>query len=117
MRWGIRTQLLLPPVVLLVGVAVSTAWTAVAAAGRARGQIETQVRQVARTLSESDFPLTAHVLQQMKGLSGAEFVLVEPDGRRTVTLPFDESGLEGAALAEDWQSLRLGPPAQIPLFG
>ena len=53
MRWPIRYQLLVPPLTLLLGVVGISTWTALASAGRARGQIETQVRNVARTLSES----------------------------------------------------------------
>ena len=48
------------------------AWTALSSASRARQQIDTHVRHVARVLSESGFPLTANVLRQMKGLSGAD---------------------------------------------
>src|SRR5437667_12025120 len=67
MRWSIRYQLLLPLLTLLIGVAGISTWTAVASATRARQQIEMQVRQVARTLSESRFPLTQTVLEQRKG--------------------------------------------------
>lgn len=108
MKRTIRAQLLIPPLVLLLGVGGSTAWTAYSSAGRARDRIETQVRQVARTLIESDFPLKPHVLEQMKGLSGAEFVLQEPDGRRTATLP--QAALPDVlpeGVVQDWRALRL----------
>ena len=73
MRWSLRYQLLVPLLTLLLGVAGMCGWTALAAADRARQQIEAQVRRVVRTLSESDFPLKANVLERMKGLSGAEY--------------------------------------------
>jgi signal transduction histidine kinase len=114
MRWGIRSQLLVPLLMLLLGsIGVST-WTALGSAMRAREQIDTQVRHVARVLSESGFPLTASVLRQMKGLSGAEYVLVGADGHQAATLPTDAASLPPHdAITDDWQNLRLGPRATI----
>ncbi len=110
MRWNIRYQLLVPLLTLLVGVAGISTWTAVASASRARQQIETQVRQVARTLSDARFPLTQNVLEQMKGLSGAEYLLVSGAGHRTATFPSSSLDVPPAeTVADDWQSLRLGP--------
>ncbi len=114
MRWSIRYQLLVPLVTLLLGVLGVSGWAALAAAGRARQQIEDQVRDVARTLGGSNFPLTANVLEQMKGLSGAEYVLVRPDGRRVATFGADATDLPPPeSLADDWQTLRLGPPLAV----
>jgi signal transduction histidine kinase len=114
MRWSIRYQLLLPLLTLLIGVAGISTWTAIASAARARQQIEMQVRQVARTLSESRFPLTQNVLEQMKGLSGAEYLVVSGEGRRTATFPIEGLDLPPAeAVADDWQSLHLGPPVTL----
>lgn len=98
---------------LLGGVGVSV-WTALGSAQRARRQIDTQVGNVARVLSDSRFPLTARVLEQMKGLSGAEYVLVHGDGRHFGTLPTAPVQLPSpASLAEDWRNVRLGPRADI----
>ena len=69
MRWSIRYQLLFPPLILLIGVAGISSWAAIASADRTRRQIEKQMQDVAHTLNESKFPLTEHVLEQMKGLS------------------------------------------------
>lgn len=114
MRWSIRYQLLLPLVLLLLGVLGISTWTALASAGRARLLIEKQVRDVARTLNGATFPLTRNVLEQMKGLSGAEFVLRSPDGRRTATLDADDGNLPPAeSLTDDWQTLQLGPPTRL----
>jgi signal transduction histidine kinase len=114
MRWSLRYQLLVPLLTLLLGVAAMCGWTARAAANRARQQIEVQVRRVVRTLGESDFPLKANVLERMKGLSGAEYLLVERDGRRTATLAADAAPLPPAeAVVEDWQTLHLGPPVPV----
>src|SRR5262245_58585954 len=108
MRWSIRYQLLVPLVTLLLGVLGVSGWAALAAAGRARQQLENQVRDVARTLGGASFPLTANVLEQMKGLSGAEYVLVRPDGRRVATLEAAAADLPPPeSLADDWHTLRL----------
>ncbi len=114
MRWGIRSQLLVPLLTLLLGSVGVSAWTAVRSAERARQQIDAQVRNVARVLSESSFPLTAPVLEQMKGLSGAEYLLIHGDGRRLGTLSAGTAPLPPpAALVGDWQHLRLGPAFPI----
>ena len=81
MRRPIRYQLLVPLLTLLLGVVGISTWTALASADRARHQIETQVRNVAHTLSDSPFPLHKTVLDRMKLLSGADFLLITP-GRR-----------------------------------
>ena len=45
MRWSIRYQLLIPPLTLLCGVVGMSTWAALSSAGRARHQLETQVRE------------------------------------------------------------------------
>jgi signal transduction histidine kinase len=112
MRWPIRYQLLVPLLTLLLGVVGISTWTALASAGRARRQIETQVRNVAHTLSGSrHVPLTHKiVLEQMKGLSGADYLLIAGNGTRTTTLPTDHPELPPVeAVVDDWETLRLGP--------
>jgi signal transduction histidine kinase len=112
MRLPIRYQLLVPPLILLLGVAGITTWTALASASWARGQIEDQVRHVARTLSEYPVGLSATVLRQMKGLSGADYLLIAAD-ERLATL--DARGLEPPpeAVHEDWRDLHLGPRIEV----
>src|SRR5262245_58639799 len=85
MRWSIRYQLFTPLLILLLGVVGISTWTALASAERARQQIEQQVRNVVRTLREADFPLTAHVLGLMKGLSGADYLVIDGDGHVKAT--------------------------------
>src|SRR5947209_9578567 len=101
MRWSIRYQLLVPPLTLLLGVIGVSTWTALASVDRARGQIETQVRNVARTLGESSVGLSHTVLKQMNGLSGAEFLLVAPHERLST---FDDAAVEPpeGAVSDDW---------------
>jgi signal transduction histidine kinase len=94
MRWSIRSQLLVPPLTMLFGVAGISTWTAIASANQARRQIEKQVHDVARTLSESSFPLNRATLRQMRGLSGAEYVLIPGAGTRTDSFEGDGVAFE-----------------------
>jgi signal transduction histidine kinase len=76
MRWSIRYQLLVPPLVLLLAIVGMSTWAALASAGRALHQLETQVRDIVRTVNESTYPLTQRVLDQMKGFSRADYLVV-----------------------------------------
>jgi signal transduction histidine kinase len=113
MRWRIRTQLLLPVTLLLVGVAAISVTTAVVSARQARAQIETRLRDAARFLvEESNFPLKSNVLQKLRPLSGAEYLLVPPVGPRQTSLSHDPGEFE-SAVADDWQALTLDTPVEI----
>jgi signal transduction histidine kinase len=115
MRWPIRTQLLLPVVLLLAGVAGICITTAMAATRQARQQIETRLRTVGRFLDEEEpFPLIEAVLRKLRPLSGAEYLLALSSGRVVASL--EEGPVEvphAAPVAEDWHALRLGPPVRI----
>lgn len=111
MRWGLRHQLLVPPLLLLLAVAGITAWTSVAAARRARQQLETRVHQVAVALSHAPhFPRPPHIFDLLQRLSGAELLEVSGDGRRVggtlknvpgeLPPPGDASRLEARVLVE-----------------
>jgi signal transduction histidine kinase len=76
MRWPIRYQILLPyTAVVLFTLIVSTLFNAYFASQAIERQIQQQLLGIAETLSNSSFPFTDTVLAQIKGLSGAEFVL------------------------------------------
>jgi signal transduction histidine kinase len=108
MRWSIRYQLLVPLLTLLLGVVGMSTWTAMASAGRARQQIETQVRDIVHTVSHSTYPLTGNVLHLMKGFSGADYLLADATGHRWTTLPSTEVPLPPGGLDEpDGRNLRL----------
>ncbi len=79
MRWGLRYQLLVPPVLLLVAVAGITTWTALAAAGRARQQLDARVRQVVEALKRSEFPRNDTGYKLLHLLSGAELLELGAD--------------------------------------
>jgi signal transduction histidine kinase len=115
MRWRIRNQLLLPLLLLLLGVVGGSIWTGLASVQRVRRQIETRIGQVARNLSEeSNYALSVNVLLQMKRLSGADYVVVPPQGQPLTTLPAVPQPLPPAETVSDhWQSVRLGPPLRI----
>jgi signal transduction histidine kinase len=115
LRWRIRSQLLVPVLLLLAGVVGVSIWTAIAAAERARQQIEERLRSVARFLSEefAKRRISPEVLRMLKPVSGADYVLVrhgseEPLGtlRERVVPPLDE-------VCDDWRQLRIGPPLLV----
>jgi len=95
MRLTIRHQLLLPLLTLIVGVVVLSAWSAWSAAESARRRIEKQLDSAAETVSAVTFKHNIQTLKQMKGLSGAEFLVcdshrqpvVDKDGQPLMTLP------------------------------
>ena len=97
MRWPIRLQLLLAilsvVVMALVLAVVVSANLAISAAGRRQAE---QLDRVVNTLTESNFPLSRRVLEQMSGLSGGQFVVLDGDRRvmyGTVPLADDDLGM------------------------
>jgi signal transduction histidine kinase len=115
MRWRIRTQLLTPVVLLLAGVALISFWTAWAAAGEARRQIEQRQRDVAGFfVRDVSYRLTRSILLQIKKLSGADYLLEPAEGPRQTSLDLDPAGIDlDAPVADDWHALRLGPPVRV----
>lgn len=81
MRWPLRYQILLPMAGVMLGAAIAVSVVDAWLAGRrAHQQIERQLEEIGRTLAAASFPLTDKVLQQMRGLSGAEFVVARRTG-------------------------------------
>lgn len=113
MRWPIRYQILLPLAgIMLAAVLGVSMLSAYLAAERAERQIDEQLRQVARTLLDSSFPLNDVVLRQMHGLSGAEFALADDAGRvRAASRPSLPPLPPAATPVERWQELQLARPA------
>ena len=86
MRLGLRFRLFLPLAGLLLADGIVTGWAAMDVANRAEERIDQQLRSVIRTLSEPPtYPLTTPVLEKMKKLSGAEYVLVRRSGEADTT--------------------------------
>lgn len=77
MRWPLRTQILFPMACLMLATLVSISGVNAWFAGRqAIERIQSQLRGIGETLAATSFPLTDSVLKNMRGLSGAEFVVV-----------------------------------------
>jgi signal transduction histidine kinase len=95
LRWPIHLQLLLPMVlVVLLASLLATAITAYWIARRVRGDQCDNLRRVAETLGNSGYPLTQQIIVQVKGLSGAEFVLTAKGRVVESTLPVPPAWLE-----------------------
>ncbi|MEZ5944392.1 MAG: HAMP domain-containing sensor histidine kinase [Planctomycetaceae bacterium] len=95
MRWPIRSQILIPFVVVqaatIIGIAVAASWLAVRSVEEA---IHARLSGVAETLRQSNFPLTERILTQLHDLSGAELVALNGSGGvRASTLDDVESSL------------------------
>jgi len=97
MRWPVKYQIAVPMLLVMALALFAVAALAAYLAGRqVRSRVEAQLRSVARTLAEANFPLTDGVLASMRGLSGAEYAVVGADrtqvaasheGLRSVTWP------------------------------
>lgn len=86
MHWPIRNQILLPfAIVQTLAVAVLSVSAAWMAADRAEREAVGRLERVVATLSTASFPVRVPILQQMKGLSGADYVASDSLGRITAT--------------------------------
>jgi signal transduction histidine kinase len=84
MRWPIRAQLLLPVLLLLAGVAATSAASAYAASWVARHQIERRLRGLAETLDEKNFPVEGNVPDWLVSLTEAQ-ILIYREGQEPIT--------------------------------
>lgn len=117
-RWPIYWQLLIPMVSLvLLATVLATAITAYSIALMVRSEQSKDLRRVVQTMGRSGFPKNRQVLDQISGLSGAEFVLLTPQGNlRDSTLPIEERGSRDLArMAQSPQTARGSEPATISL--
>src|SRR6478735_801991 len=89
MRWPIRNQILLPLLaVAIISLTAVGAINTVLAGRRTREHVEQQLRQVVAELTNSSSPLPDSVLRQMRELSSADYVLIDPAGATVAsTLP------------------------------
>jgi signal transduction histidine kinase len=100
---------MLPLLLLLVAELIATSWAIRLAVEGVDSQLEEQLRAVSRTLTEPpSFPLTGRILEQMKGLSGAEFYLSLADGQHLTTFafPVDLIGAKNEAAEVELQGER-----------
>ncbi|MAT14386.1 MAG: signal transduction histidine kinase [Planctomyces sp.] len=76
MRWPIRNQILVPFVIIqLISLLILTITSAVLAVRQAEENINQRLKNVVTSLQEATFPLTPDVLERLKSLSGAQFVV------------------------------------------
>jgi signal transduction histidine kinase len=116
MRWPIRSQILAPLLLLVLGVAAGSAWAAATSANRAWQRIENRLRANAHTLEDSGYPLDAkRVLSDIALYSGAEYNLVRSSGP-----PVNSFGDDiqvplppGDAVYDQADYMRLGPPVVV----
>lgn len=115
MRWRIRSQLLLPVVLLLVGVAGISVGTALSAARQATRQVEHRLRTVAQAITaRPTIPLTDYVLQLLGPLSGMDYVFVLDAGEaRKSSDRLPDRLPPGVPVADDPLSLTLGLPVRF----
>lgn len=100
MRWPIQRQLLWPLLfVIVVSIVLTSAVAAYMNVRWARHQQQENLEQVVGTLTGSGFPLTETVLEQMSGLSGAEFVVLDQRAR-VLQATLETGPQEIAALAK-----------------
>ena len=119
MRLSLRYRLLLPLALLLVGDVAATAWAAADAAAGVDRRLAGQLWAVAGTLTRPGraYPLNDTVLAQVKGFSGAEFLLSDPDGRTLVSTfpapPTPPAGVPPTIPAAEGEDHPLGPPVAV----
>jgi signal transduction histidine kinase len=93
MRWPIRNQILVPfAIVQAVAVGVISLSAAWLAADRAEREAIERLNRVVQTLSTANFPIRSAVLEQMKGLSAADFIAAgNGDAITASTLPAEQA--------------------------
>ncbi len=81
MRWPLRNQILLRILLLLVVTIGATTFASIRTSITANRDAELgRLQRIVAMVANSRFPLTSPVLEDMRSLSGAEFVLVSGDG-------------------------------------
>jgi signal transduction histidine kinase len=82
MRWSIRNQILIPLLAIqAVAVTAATVTMATLAVRRSEREIIGRLNDVVDTLSHGNFPYTESVLNRMRGLSGAHFIVGDAGGK------------------------------------
>src|SRR5262249_11476880 len=86
MGWSIRYQVLVPLGLLLLGLVGICSWTGWDSARLARQRIANQVQGIVMTLGDSRIHLNQQILDHLRGLTGAEFLLFDSGGQRLATI-------------------------------
>lgn len=100
--------------VMVCALAAVTVFNASTAVDRATRQIESQLQNAARTLATTDFPLTRPVLEQVSGLSGAEYVLADERGAASAaSRDFQDDLGNLPQTSSAWREVSLGKSIEI----
>jgi signal transduction histidine kinase len=113
LKLGIRYRLLVPLALLLIGVIGASLWSAHVAARKAEERIAGQVRGVSLTLQNANFPLKPSVLEQMKGLSGAEFLFIPPNEPAMTTFHTGLPDVPADSVFEGVDDSSIGPIVRV----
>lgn len=117
MRWPIRLQILIPFALLQVGAVVTlTLLAASAAIRRAEGETGNRLRQVVETLSSLRVNYTPRMLDQLRGLLGADVFIRDETGLiiGTTVRPSERpSDLPSRAATEVVDFARLGEAPRV----
>ena len=99
---------------MLAAIVALSVLNAYFAGRRTTSLIERQIAEVTRTLGESNFPLTEKVLEQMQGLAGAHFVLVNERGSKvTSSAEIDLESLPNSTSGTNGERMEFVEPIQI----
>ena len=112
MRHSIRQQVLVPIIAIqTIAIAAITITLVAQAARRTERQILDRLDGVVDALGGSNFPLTDAVLARMHGLSGAQFIAYDLEGRPTAAS--DPGLLTGAPALESIAASKQDRPASL----
>ncbi len=113
-RWPLWLQILLPMAAVLsatlVVVSVLNAWLATTSSQR---RIEEQLRSVARTFENTNFPLGVTVLQQTHGLTGAHFEVATLAGEHLAASDPRFTPPAAETPPQNWQELKLDSQVKV----
>ncbi|MHB8863135.1 MAG: sensor histidine kinase [Pirellulaceae bacterium] len=115
MKWPLKYQVLVPMALVMLGtIAALTALHAYLAVEQSTGRIADRIEDVTRTLATASYPLTEGVLRQLQGLAGADFVLVDHQGRvLAATRPVAESLRVALSTGPDSDTAPAAAPLQV----
>ncbi len=114
MRWPIRNQILLPFVAIqtltIVAIAVGASYTAVANVDR---EIQSRLRGIVSTLESTSFPLTEAILENLRQLTGAHFVVLDAAQRPIQTTTLVEPDVFLGWTNDEWRRSEIRPSGPL----
>lgn len=118
MRWPIQAQLLLPMLLVVLGaIVLASGTTAYWTAQRTRADQEAGLHRVVDTLAEASYPLSGAILTQVAGLSGADLVTLDEEGRLAESTLLSLDAADAQRLADLPDREPGGPSGQVRLAG